>query len=147
MGGGGGIRFCASRWMGSEIGPAGEAMGLGEVIDVGGIPVSFHGSGLWRCLSCSGSFGEVNVVGSGGGGGSALLRSFVFCLDNRPGASGAEDEANDGVKSENDTICGCLGVTNLPCRCFGGGGFCFLSGFCGSSIKPNRSSSSDLVAS
>ena len=51
-----------------------------------------------------------------------------------------------GEKSSNATICGPFGVTTLPCRGFGGGGF-FFSSLLPSAIKVARSSSSDIESS
>lgn len=72
-----------------------------------------------------------------GVGGSGLLTSELS-LDLEVGA-GAGSEA---TKLSNETICGCLGVTSLPCRCFGAGGGFFLPFFT-SDTRPMLSSSSD----
>ena len=80
----------------------------------------------------------------GGGRGRGLLRSeFVLSLES--GEDGGGDAKDEG-KSENETVCGVLGVTSLPCRCLGGGGFRF-SGFLVSPTKLTRSSSSEAAIS
>jgi hypothetical protein len=54
---------------------------------------------------------------------SVLVDDVGDALDTTIGTLRGLGDENDGVKSAKDTICGPLGVTALPCRCFGGGGF------------------------
>jgi len=90
----------------------------------------------------------------GGGGGSGLFKSVGVRLrllveDGLVTVMGKVDVLSDpnvGEKSSNDTVCGPLGATTLPCRCLGGGGF-FFSGLLPSAIKVARSSSSDTESS
>jgi hypothetical protein len=76
-----------------------------------------------------------------GVGGSGLLTSELS-LDRVMG----DGEGSDTEKLSNETVCGCLCVTSLPCRCFGaGGGFLLL--FLPSETSPVCSSSSDSAIS
>lgn len=94
------------------------------------------------------ALGLVDMVG---GGGNGLLRSDCVRAK-RPGdrmamglgGGGVLTAGIDGAKSENETVCGALEVTSLPCRCLGGGGFFLFSGFRSSLIKLECSSSSDI---
>lgn len=80
------------------------------------------------CCCCNGTIGV---------GGSGLFTSELF-LDRGVG-TGAGSVA---MKLSNETTCGCLGVTSLPCRCLGAGGGFFLPFFT-SDTRPMLSSSSD----
>jgi hypothetical protein len=52
----------------------------------------------------------------------------------------------DAAKLSKDTVCGCLGMTSLPWRCFGAGGGFFFP-FLTSDTSPMSSSSSDSAIS
>jgi hypothetical protein len=57
-----------------------------------------------------------------------------------------DDAGSVATKLSNDTICGCLGVTSFPCRCFGAGGGFFFP-FRTSDTSPMLSTSSDSAIS
>ena len=76
-----------------------------------------------------------------GVGGSGLLTSELS-LDRVTG----EGAISDAEKLSKDTVCGCLGVTSLPWRCFGAGGGFFFPFFT-SDTSPILSSSSDSAIS
>lgn len=86
-------------------------------------------------LICNGG-GEITGVG-----GSGLLAS-EFSLDLVVGGG----TGSDAEKLSNDTVCGCLGATSLPWRCFGAGGGFFLPFFT-SDTSPMSSSSSESATS
>jgi len=104
------------------------------------------GSGLLAALRIPDSSREVSceAICAGGDetcgvGGRGLFRSELALSRERGEDAGLVEK--EGENSENDTVCGVLAVTNLPCLCLGGGGFCF--GFLGSLTKWTRSSSSE----
>jgi hypothetical protein len=86
-----------------------------------------------------------------GGGGRGLFKSVLVGdvgegLDTVIGTFWEFDGEKDGSKSAKETICGPLGGTAFPCRCFGGGGFA-LSGLLLSWSSLVPSSSSDIDCS
>lgn len=54
---------------------------------------------------------------------SVLVGDVGDALDTTIGTLCGLGAENDGLKSAKETICGPLGVTAFPWRCFGGGGF------------------------
>lgn len=79
---------------------------------------------------------------TGGVGGSGLFKSeFVLVLD--IAGSGVNSMASN---SSNDTVCGALGLTSFPCRCFGAGGGVFFSGFLALFTRPSVSSSDRAIS-
>jgi hypothetical protein len=76
-----------------------------------------------------------------GVGGSGLLMS-ESSVSRAMGSGGG----SDAEKLSNETVCGCLCVTSLPCRCFGAGGGCFFP-FLPSATSLVFSSSSDSAIS
>lgn len=76
-----------------------------------------------------------------GVGGSGLFRSEFVLIREIGGVI-----ASVAVKSENETVCGVLEVTSLPCRCFGAGGGFFFSVFFTSATKLMVSSSDAAIS-
>jgi hypothetical protein len=54
--------------------------------------------------------------------------------------------ASVASKSENETVCGALEETSLPCRCLGAGGGFFFSFFLTSVTRPSVSSSDGAIS-
>lgn len=113
------------------------------------------GDGLEAAFKSRGVGRESSDDVRGGGGGRGLLRSVgvrgrvVFVGEELEIVMGRLCVLGDeklGEKSSNATVCGPFGVTTLPCRCLGGGGFLF-SALLPSAIRVARSSSSDIESS
>ena len=93
--------------------------------------------GAGRCWETSCELmcvGGAKLTGVGGSG--------LFTSELSRGCVTGEGAGSDAAKLSNDTVCGCLGMTSFPCRCFGAGGGFFFP-FLTSDTSPMLSSSSD----
>lgn len=109
-----------------------------SVVDIDSLDLCCNDGGLCD-VSCE-------LMCRGGGGTTGVGGSGLFVSELSLARVMGDGAGSVAAKLSNDTICGCLGVTSFPCRCFGAGGGFFFP-FLTSDTSPMLSSSSDSAIS